>query len=95
MLPFSLTEHSGRAYAASMDQSIFSRIRQQRGNGISNRILSSFERPTTLFSDIEGFHSVKQELREVTTFLRNPQHTQQNINVYLYGLLFVGSSRMN
>ena len=92
MLPFSLTGRSGRAYTASMDQSIFSRIRQQRGNGISNRILSSFERPTTLFSDIGGFHSVKQDLREVMTFLRNPQRVQQDMNVYLYGLLFIGSS---
>jgi len=91
-LPISLSERSGRAYTASMDQYIFSRIRQRRGNGISNRILSSFERPITLFSDVAGFHAVKQELREAITFLRKPQLVQQNMNVYLYGLLFVGST---
>lgn len=92
MLPFSLTERSGQTYTATMDQYIFSRIRQQSVYGIHNKILSSFERPTALFSDIVGFHTVKQELREVTTFLRNPRFIRQDTHAYLYGLLFVGSA---
>lgn len=94
ILPSYVTERSGLAYTATMDQLITSRIRRRsvlRSNdGVSSRILSSFERPTLTFSDIAGFHGVKRELREVIDFLRNPQLVRQNMPSYLYGLLLVG-----
>ncbi|MDQ2902522.1 MAG: AAA family ATPase [Chloroflexota bacterium] len=89
-VPSYIMECSGRAYTATMDQYIFSRIRRQVAHGDSTSLLSRFERPTVLFSDIAGFHDVKQELREVIDFLRNPQLVQQNMRLYLYGLLLVG-----
>ena len=94
ILPSYVTERSGLAYTATMDQLITSRIRRRsvlRSNdGVSSRILSSFERPILTFSDIVGFHGVKQELHEVIDFLRNPQLVRQDVRSYLYGLLLVG-----
>ena len=87
-LPSYLTERSERVYTATMDQRIFSRIRRWGMHGVSKRI--QFERPTSLFSDILGFHGVKQDLREVLDFLRNPQLVQQDAYASLYGLLLVG-----
>ncbi len=93
-VPSYIMERSESAYTATMDQYIFSRIRRQRVirsvHGVSTNVLSRFERPTLLFSDIAGFHDVKQELREVTDFLRNPQLVRQDVRSYLYGLLLVG-----
>ncbi len=94
VVPSYLRERSGHAYTATMDQYIFSRIRRQgvlrSAHGVSTSVLSRCERPTVLFSDIAGFHGVKQELREVTDFLRNPQLVRQDVRSYLYGLLLVG-----
>ena len=94
VVPSYIMERSGPAYTATMDQSIFSRIRRQgvirSAHGVSTSVLSRFERPTVLFSDSAGFHGVKQELREVTDFLRNPQLVRQDVRSYLYGLLLVG-----
>ncbi len=94
VIPSYILERSERSYTATIDQSIFSRIRRQRvirsARGVSSSVLSRFERPTLLFSDIVGFHDVKQELREVTDFLRNPQLVRQDVRSYLYGLLLVG-----
>ncbi len=100
ILPSYVTDRSGLAYTATMDQFIASRIRRRRivrsNQSISSSIpsipsiLSSFERPTITFSDIVGFHDVKQELREVIDFLRNPQLVQQDMRSYLYGLLLIG-----
>ncbi len=94
VVPAYILERSESAYTATIDQYIFSRIRRQRvirsAQGVSTNVLSRFERPTLLFSDIAGFHDVKQELREVTDFLRNPQLVRQDVRSYLYGLLLVG-----
>lgn len=97
ILPSYVTDRSGLAYTATMDQFIASRIRRRRvvrsNQSVSSSILSilsSFERPTITFSDIVGFHRAKQELREVIDFLRNPQLVQQDMRSYLYGLLLVG-----
>ncbi len=94
VLPSYVTEHSGPAYTTAMDQLITSRIRQRSvvrfTTGVSSRTLSRFERPALLFSDIAGFHGVKQDLREVIDFLKKPQLTQQNVRSYLYGLLLIG-----
>ena len=94
IVPSYIMERSGHAYTATMDQFIFSRIRRQgvipSVHGVSTSVLSRFERPTVLFSDSAGFHEVKQELREVTVFLRNPQLVRQEMRSYLYGLLLVG-----
>jgi len=98
VVPSYITERSGHAYTATMDQYIFSRIRRQRVLHFAEsttRVLSSFERPTSLFSDIAGFHGVKQELREVTDFLRNPQLVRQDVRSYLYGLFLVGAAGNN
>jgi len=93
-IPSSLLERSGPSYTATMDQYIFSRIRRRSmvrfNQSASSKLLSSFERPTRLFSDIAGFHGVKQELGEVTDFLRNPHLVRQEVRSYLYGLLLVG-----
>jgi len=94
ILPSSVTERSGPAYTATMDQLITSRIRRRSvvhfNHGVSSRILSSFERPALTFVDIVGFEGVKRELREVIDFLRNPQLVRQDMRSYLYGLLLVG-----
>ena len=89
-LPSSMTELSGRAYSATTDQHIFSKIRRQRVYGVPHKILSSFERPTTLFSDIVGFHEVKQDLQAVLDFLRNPQFVRLDVRSSPYGLLLIG-----
>lgn len=94
MLPSSVTERSGPAYTATMDQLITSRIRRRSvvhfNHGVSSRTLSSFERPALTFVDIVGFEGTKLELREVIDFLRNPQLVRQDVRSYLYGLLLVG-----
>jgi hypothetical protein len=101
ILPSSMTERSGPAYTATMDQLITSRIRRRSvvhfNQGVSSRILSSFERPALTFVDIVRFEGVKLELREVIDFLRNPQLVRQDVRSHLYGLLLVGpvgTSRM-
>ena len=99
ILPSYVTDRSGPAYTATIDQFIASRIRRRRvvhsNHSVSSSILSSFERPTITFSDIVGFQGVKQELREVIDFLRNPQLVQQNMRTYLYGLLLIGPTGNN
>ena len=96
IVPSYIMERSGRAYTATMDQYIFSRIRRQgvipSVHDVPTSVLSRFEGPTVLFSDSVGFHGVKQELREVTDFLRNPQLVRQEVRSYLYGLFLVGSA---
>ena len=94
--PASVTERSGPAHTATMDQLITSRIRRRSvvhfNHGVSSRILSSFERPALTFVDIVGFEGVKRELREVIDFLWNPQLVRQDVRSYLYGLLLIGSA---
>ncbi len=94
ILPSYVTDRSGLAYTVTMDQFIASRIRRRCmvsfNHGVSSSILSSFERPALTFVDIVGFEGMKQELREVIDFLRNPQLVQQDVRSYLYGLLLVG-----
>ena len=64
-IPSYIMERSGRAYTATMDQSIFSRIRRQgvipSVQDVSTSVLSRFERPTVLFSDSAGFHGVSRD----------------------------------
>jgi cell division protease FtsH len=48
------------------------------------------ERPTTMFSDIAGYASVKQEIREVVEFLKNPTRFQQIGARIPSGILLVG-----
>lgn len=94
ILPSYVTDRSGLAYTATIDQFIASRIRRRRvvrsNHRFPSSILSSFERPTITFADIVGFYAVKQELREVIDFLRSPQLVQQDMRSYLYKLLLIG-----
>ncbi len=99
ILPFYMTERSDRAYTATMDQLIASRIRQRdllpSSANTASTILSSIERPALAFSDITGFHRVKQELQGALDFLKQPQLVQQDISSYLYGLFLVGPASNN
>jgi hypothetical protein len=99
VLPFYMTERSNWVYTATMDQLIVSKMRQRglqpASDDTASTILSGIERPSLAFSDIAGFHRVKQELQGVLDFLTLPQIFQQNIRSYLYGLFLVGPSSNN
>ena len=99
VLPFYMTERSNRAYTATMDQLIASRIRQRgllrSSDDTASIILSSIERPGLALSDIAGFSRVKQELQGAIDFLKQPQLVQQDIRSYLYGLFLVGPASNN
>jgi ATPase family associated with various cellular activities (AAA) len=99
ILPFYMTERSTRAYTATMDQLIASRMRQRdlhpSSDDPATAILGSIERPSLAFSDIAGFHRVKQELQEALDFLKLPQLFQQERRSYLYGIFLVGPSSNN
>ncbi len=90
IFPSYVTDRSGLAYTVTMDQFIAAKIRRRRVASFNNGVFSSFERPTIIFSDIVGFHGIKQELQEVIDFLRNPQLVQQDVRSYLYRLLLIG-----
>jgi len=93
--PSYVTDISGQDYTASMDQLIYSRVRMQDvehfNAKISRRILSSFARPSLAFSDIVGFHEVKQELRGVIEYLKKPRTAQNALGAYHDGLLLIGT----
>ncbi len=89
-----MTDRSTWVYTATMDQLIASKIRQSglqpASDGTDSTILSRIERPSLTFSDIAGFHRVKQELQGALDFLELPQLFQQNRRSYLYGVFLVG-----
>jgi SpoVK/Ycf46/Vps4 family AAA+-type ATPase len=93
-LPVHVIEGSESAYTSSIDQLIYSRVREQSvvnlSKGIRRRVLRRFERPIITFADILGLDTAKHELREVVEFLRKPNVFQPLEGKYMYGVLLVG-----
>jgi cell division protease FtsH len=52
--------------------------------------LSEAERPTTRFTDVAGYHGVKQEVREVVDYLQHPQRYRRAGAQGPRGVLLVG-----
>ncbi|MBE3558208.1 MAG: AAA family ATPase [Ktedonobacteraceae bacterium] len=99
IIPAPVIESTGRNYSSAMEQFIHSRIREQSVVDLDNRralqILRSFERPTTLFTDIKGEDNARHLLQEAVTFLSIPRAARYRTKDYLYGSLLVGSPRRN
>jgi hypothetical protein len=93
-LPVHLTEESGYAYSAVIDQLIRSRVRDQVvipfPSGKPKSILTSFARPTLTFADLAGFETGKRGLSNMVEFLKSPQTHQYALRQYNRGVLLSG-----
>ncbi len=85
---------TGTDYTTYMDQLIYAKIREQVvasfDTGVPRRVLTSFERPTITYADIQGMDAAKSQLRQVVEYLRHPVIYNRFERVYQFGVLLVG-----